>query len=185
MEADNVRPLGERIPGYHYWLQFEHLLRTHLGISPILVRFLVVGGVGYLVNQVVLFLLYDTSVGTFLPSSESEANLLLFSHNDARLLISSVIAVELSIISNFCWHTIWTFRHHGGKPSLKRFLQFNTTSLGSPIISVVILNILTPYFGVYHLIANTVGVLLGTSWNWFCNTQLIWRKRPVSSFEGT
>jgi putative flippase GtrA len=177
MEA--VRAVLDRVPVY-YWGRFEHFLRAQFGISPIIVRFLIVGGLGYLINQSFLFILYDTSLAGFMPAKDADAAILTFTHDDVRLLIASIIAVELSIFSNFYWHDRWTFRDRVKKPFVLRYLQFNATSIGSPLISVVVLNILTPYLGVvHHLLANTIGILMGTSWNWFCNTHLIWRKRPL------
>lgn len=158
------------------WARIERLIETKLRVPPTVLRFLVVGGIGYLINQIFLFLLYDTSVGGFLPDKEAEGDILFFTHDDMRLLLASIIAVEISIVSNFVWHDRWTFRDRHKSPLLLRYLQFNATSLGSPLISVGAVNILTPYLGINHLIANTFGVLLGTSWNWLFNTRLIWRK---------
>ncbi len=177
-----VRTVLDRMPAY-YWLRLEQYLRARFGVSPIILRFLIVGGLGYLINQSFLLLLYDSSILPFLPPRDSDAALLFFTHDDARLLVASIIAVEVSIFSNFYWHDRWTFRDRVKKPLLQRYLQFNATSFGSPLISVVVLNILTPYVGIHHLIANTIGIILGTSWNWFCNTRLIWRTRPHHSSE--
>lgn len=173
-----MRAVINRAPAL-YWGRLEHFLRAHFGISPIILRFLIVGGVGYLINQGLLLLFYDSSLFPFLPDKDADASFLFFSHDDARLLIASIIAVEVSIVSNFYWHDRWTFRDHVKRPLIQRYLQFNLTSIGSPLISVVVLNILTPYVGIHHLIANTIGILLGTGWNWFCNTQIIWRRHPV------
>jgi len=59
---------------------------------------------------------------------------------------------------------------------LLRLLTFNITSIGSPIISVTTVNVLTPNFGINAYIANSIGIALGMSWNWMWNTRVIWRK---------
>jgi dolichol-phosphate mannosyltransferase len=87
------------------------------------------------------------------------------------------VAVELAILSNFLWHNLWTFSDRSRRmPMLLRLLTFNVTSIGSPIISVTTVNVLTPNFGINAYIANSIGVALGMTWNWMWNTRLIWRK---------
>ena len=143
-----------------------------------LIKFLIIGMIGYLVNQVGLFLTYDLGLLPFLPKPGTPVHLGVFTHPDARLLVASVIAVELSIISNFLWHEHWTFRGRRERDNwVGRLVRFNLTSLGSPLVSVAVLNILVPYFGVNKYVANTVGVLLGMGWNWGANTRLIWRRK--------
>ena len=149
-----------------------------LPLTSTLVRFLVVGGIGYLINQLFLYLLYDSPVFWFLPSQDTDVDLGLFTHPDIRLLISSILAVEVAIVFQFLAHERWTFRdrqRRGWGPL--RFLQFNLSSAVSPIIVVVTVNTLTPVFGISPYISNTIGVLAGFTWNWTVNTLLIWPRR--------
>jgi putative flippase GtrA len=44
----------------------------------------------------------------------------------------------------------------------------------SPIISVATINVLTPVLDISPFIANTIGVLLGFTWNWTLNALVIW-----------
>ncbi len=150
-------------------------------VSPTLVKFLIVGGVGYLVNQFVLFLLYDSPISSVLPARGRDLDCVFFTVSDLKLLIASVVAVETAIASNFYWHTRWTFRERPGHRSLPiRFLTFHFTSIGSPIISLAVVNVLTPVFGITPYISNTIGICLGALWNWTWNTLVIWPKRPVT-----
>jgi putative flippase GtrA len=157
--------------------------RLHL--STTLVKFLIVGGIGFLINTAMLWLFYDSPVFWFLPDRHTEAHLLLFTHPDIRLLISSVAGVQTAIIAQFNMHERWTFRRrprHGW--ILFRFLKFNLSSIVSPIIVVVTVNVLTPVFGVSPYISNTIGVLIGVAWNWVLNTLVIWpQQRPVGEAE--
>jgi dolichol-phosphate mannosyltransferase len=146
-----------------------------LPLSTTFVKFLVVGGIGYLISQFALFLLYDSPVFWFLPAKDTGGDLWLFTHPDIRLLISSVLAVEVAIVFQFNSHERWTFR---GRPrkgwGLLRFLKFNLTSAVSPIIVVVTVNTLTPLFGVSPYLSNTIGTGAGVTWNWILNTLVIW-----------
>ncbi len=156
-------------------------LFDRLPVSPTLIKFLIVGGVGYLVNQAVLFLLYDSPIGFALPARGTDLRFIFFTISDVKLLIASIVAVETAIASNFYWHTRWTFRHRLRPRSLPvRYLIFHCTSIGSPVISVAAVNILTPVLGITPYASNTLGICLGAFWNWAWNTLVIWPKRPAS-----
>ena len=146
-----------------------------LPLPATFVKFLIVGGIAYLINQFMLFLLYDSPVFWFLPAKDTEVSLGLFSHPDIRLLISSVLAVEVAIVFQFNSHERWTFKDRERKGwGPFRFLKFNVTSAASPIIVVVTVNTLTPLFGISPYISNTIGIGVGFMWNWMWNTLVIW-----------
>ncbi len=159
-------------------LKAEASTFRHLWLSSTLFKFLIVGGIAYLINQFALFLLYDTSLFWFLPAKDTAADFLLFTHPDLRLLLSSILAVEVAIIFQFNSHERWTFRDRARQGwGLFRFLKFNLTSAGSPIIIVVTVNTLTPLFGISPYLSNTIGILAGVTWNWTMNNLVIWPQR--------
>ncbi len=155
-------------------------LAERLHLPTTFVKFLIVGGIGFVINQFFLFLFYDSPVFWFFPDKHTHWDLVAITAGDARLLISSIIAVELAIVFQFNAHERWTFRHRtrngwiGG-----RFVKFNVSSAISPIIVVVSTNALTPvlrgtFSDLSPYIANGIGVLLGFSWNWGLNSLVIW-----------
>ena len=159
-------------------LKTEATAFRRLRLSSTLVKFMIVGGIAYLINQSVLFLLYDTSLFWFMPAKDTAAGFLLFTHPDIRLLLASILAVEVAIIFQFNAHERWTFRDRVRQGrGLVRFLKFNLTSVGSPIIIVVTVNTLTPMFGISPYISNTIGVLGGVTLNWTMNTLVIWPRQ--------
>ena len=159
-------------------LETEASAFRRLRLSSTLVKFMIVGGIAYLINQSVLFLLYDTSLFWFMPAKDTAAGFLLFTHPDIRLLLASILAVEVAIIFQFNSHERWTFRDRVRQGrGLFRFLKFNLTSVGSPIIIVVTVNTLTPMFGISPYISNTIGVLGGVTLNWTMNTLVIWPRQ--------
>ena len=141
--------------------------------SQTLVRFLVAGGLGYVVNQVALYLGYEQ----VLASIRGEMSLGGVPV-DAALLIASAVALELSILVRFALNDQWTFRDRREKALWKRLYQCNLSSLGSPAISFACVNLMTPLLGISYLIANSIGVLLGLSWNWLWSSRVVWR-RPL------
>ncbi len=139
-------------------------------LSPEMAKFLAVGGISYVVNQAALFVAYEqifASVSRHLETSLGTMNL--------ALLCASVVAVEIAIIARFLLNDGWTFRHRRDKPFVHRFVQSNFGSFGSPMISLLTLNLLTPVFGINYLLSNSIGIALGLAWNWGWSTRVVWR----------
>lgn len=109
-----------------------------------------VAAIGYLVNQFPLFLLYDTHILWLLPEKDVQKDIGVLTIGDSRLLIASIAAVAISIVSNFLWHDRWTFRDRVKKPLYLPFAQFNMASFGSPIVSTATVNALN------HTLASTI-----------------------------
>ena len=135
-------------------------------------KFLIVGGVSYIVHALSLFVLYEfifSGVGGSLDTWFGEVTL--------RLFLASAVAVEIAIIARFLMNDGWTFRARRTRSSLlRRFVQSNVTSLASPLISVACVNLLTPLLGVHYQVANAIGVLLGLAWNWTWSSRVVWRR---------
>jgi putative flippase GtrA len=165
-------------------------LAHRLHLPTTLIKFLMVGSIAFVIFQVFLYLLYGqppapffpdlSGLIWFFPAKDTKADLLLFTHPDIRLLIASVIAVEISIVFQFSSHERWTFRNRRqtGR-TLLRFLRFNLSSIVSPIIIVLTTNVLSVAFNVLPYISSAVGVLIGFCWNWTLNSMVIWPKHRL------
>ena len=165
-------------------------LAHRLHLPTTLIKFLMVGGIAFVIFQVFLYLLYGqppapffpdlSGLFWFLPEKDTKADLLLFTHPDIRLLIASVIAVEISIVFQFNSHERWTFRNrHRAGWTLMRFLRFNLSAIVSPIIIVLTTNVLSVAFDVLPYISSMLGVLIGFFWNWTLNSLVIWPKHRL------
>jgi putative flippase GtrA len=156
---------------------FAH--RFHLPTT--LIKFVMVGGAAFVVYQLGLYLLYDSPVFGFLPKKDTDADFLVFTHPDVRLLIASIVAVEVAIVFQFASHHRWTFRHRRRDGwVVKRFFKFNLSSIVSPIIIVITTNVLT--LSLLHLspyLAGVIGVMIGFAWNWTLNSLVIWPHRGI------
>jgi len=115
-------------------------------------KFLLVGGIGALVNSLAL--------------------LLLFQRAHLPLVLASVLSAEVAIIHNFCWNDRWTFRRT--RLSLRRFAKFNLVSLTGLVITTCTLWLLAEHLGVYYLAANLLGIALATAWNFAVNVVWTW-----------
>ena len=160
-------------------------LAHRLRLPTTFVKFLMVGSIAYVIFQIALYLLYDSPAFWFLPAKDTEVSFGLFTHPDIRLLIASVIAVELAIVIQFNSHERWTFRHRQRTGwILYRFVKFNLSAIVSPIIIVITTNVLTLTFDILPYVASTVGVLIGFMWNWTMNTLVIWpTQRQLAGFD--
>lgn len=140
------------------YLKHVYSLMRRTGELARFFKFGLVGASGVLVNQGLLWLLTELG-GLF-------------------YLLSSVIAIETSIISNFLLNDFFTFRDRrppGARSRLERLLKFNLVSLGGLVINLGTLWLFTSVFGVYYLISNLFGIALAFLWNYGVNTWWTWR----------
>ena len=97
-------------------------------------------------------------------------------------LVSSLFAIELSIINNFIWNDKWTFRS-GISYNLSnwqhRLVSFHAVSAGGLVINLGILYLLTSIGGIYYLISNIIGILVGFGWNFIMNRRVTWTKNDI------
>lgn len=161
-------------------------LRVRLQKSKTLIKFLMVGTASYFLNAVTLGLLnrgqiYNLTVFanpllSFIP--KEAAPQFSFLTLD-RLLVASVISIELSIIFNFIFHENWTFksRSHEGS-TVFRFLKFNISSIGSPIIQLASILTFAKILGLHEQIGLATGVIIGLFFNYTINLLWIWKAKP-------
>lgn len=118
-----------------------------------LVKFLVVGGSGAILNTAVLYVLYRL---LHMP-----------------LVAASAVAVELAVVNNFLLNDRWTFAARS--PSIRRFAKFNLSSLGGLTLNVLLVWFLTR-IGLQVLAANLVGIAAGMAVNVTLSFTWVWRK---------
>jgi len=165
-------------------------LKVRLDKSITFIKFLSVGTVTYFVNALALGLLnrgqiysinvLSSPILNFIPTLENAAQFLFIRFD--RLLISSIVSIELSIIVNFFFHDNWTFKSRSREgSSLSRFLKFNLTSLGSPIIQLICILLAVRVFHLHEQIGLAIGVIIGLFVNYFLNLVWVWKENPAKS----
>ncbi len=118
-------------------------------------KFALVGASGILVNELFLWLFTDIAGFYF--------------------LVSSVIAIEIAIITNFFLNNIWTFGDRTTGSVRKRFVRFNAVSLVGMVFNVILLYTFTTFFGIYYLISNVIAIFIVFAWNYFANRKWTFR----------
>ncbi|HEX2923887.1 MAG TPA: GtrA family protein [Chloroflexota bacterium] len=92
-------------------------------------------------------------------------------------LLSSLVAIELSIISNFLLNNAWTFRDRSlGVVKLAALARYNLVCGGAIVASTTILYLLTTQMGVHYLAANLFAITVTSLWNFAANAAWTWRK---------
>ena len=119
---------------------------------PRFIKFLLVGGLGVVVNSLALYVLHQLMR---LP-----------------LVAASLVAVELAIVNNFLWNDRWTFGRN--TLSLRRFFQFNLVSCGGLVITTGTLWVLVTHLAAPYLLANLIGIGLAICWNFGLNLLWTW-----------
>ena len=95
-----------------------------------------------------------------------------------QLAAAGFAAFEISVLWNFTWNEIWTFRDvrkaKGFKAVLKRCLKYHAVTLVGGAISVSALVLLSLTFNLNHNIAALVGVFLAALWNFLASHSWAW-----------
>jgi dolichol-phosphate mannosyltransferase len=143
--------------------------KLYMGVAGIMIRigvqtekleeflkFALVGGSGVIVNMGGFFIL-TRWVGL-------------------KIEIASPIAIEISILTNFLLNNIWTFRKRNTNVGLaSRILRYHLVTGLAGLVNYGILLLLARVFGVHDLIANLIGIIVGTFINFFLNSLWTWR----------
>ena len=112
------------------------------------VKFGIVGGSGVFVN---MFLLWFGKEALNLP-----------------LTIASLIAIGVSIFTNFVLNNFWTWKDDSTRNKYSffhRMWRYYVTASLSAAINYITLIVLSEYVGIYYLLANLIGIGLGMIFN--------------------
>src|SRR3989344_970033 len=160
--------------------------------SKTIIKFLMVGSASYVINAFLLGILnrgdlfflpfLDEPLLLIVPSIGSAPHFLFITFD--RLLVSSIIAIQASIIFNFIFHDNWTFKYRSRKgPKIRRFLKFNLTSIGSPLIQLLSILFFARVFNLHEQIGLAIGVIIGLSFNYTVNLLWIWKAPEQSELQ--
>jgi dolichol-phosphate mannosyltransferase len=123
-----------------------------------IIKYGLVAVLGIFVNYFFLFLFYDV-IGVY-------------------YLVAAGIAVEISILSNFIFNDLWTFKDRmAGKKRMSKFFRFNLLCLGGLVINLSILALLKEKLGLNIYFAELFGILGGFSWNFVFSNYWVWKSK--------
>jgi dolichol-phosphate mannosyltransferase len=91
-------------------------------------------------------------------------------------LLSSAVAIEVSILSNFTLNNFWTFRDRTSQTFLQRIIRYNSISIAGAVINVTVLAVLHGSFGFSDVVSQLIGIGVATLWNYGMNITWTWRR---------
>ncbi len=86
---------------------------------------------------------------------------------------ASPIAIESSILSNFTFNDLWTFRKRRGGSFVSRLLKYHGAVALGAVINFLTLLVLVQT-GVHFLVANLAGIFLGFAANYAGSETVVW-----------
>ncbi|MEM1531310.1 MAG: GtrA family protein [Nitrososphaerota archaeon] len=119
-------------------------------------EFSVVGAIGVIVNQTVLFLLAYV-LGIY-------------------YLLAAVFSFEVALLNNFFLNEWWTFRKRNLSSSFwLRLVRFHVSRVLGFAATMVTLFLITEFLNVHYLISNVIAIGIGTCINYFTSDLWVWR----------
>jgi dolichol-phosphate mannosyltransferase len=101
------------------------------------IKFGVVGAIGVVVNEGLLFLFQSAGV---------------------YFLVAGAVAIEISILSNFVLNDLWTFKDRRSGTAASRLVKFNLLMLAGLVLNLAVLYAGVDYLGMTAEVANLVGI---------------------------
>jgi dolichol-phosphate mannosyltransferase len=145
---------GEQID----YLKHLFSLMARTGELGMLIKFMLVGLSGVVVNEGVYWLLTR------------------FGGLAAYDWLAVIIGIEVSIITNFILNDTFTFaKRRAGRSFIGRLLRFNLICIAGAAIQWGLFMLFTRVFGVYDLLSNLIGIVVAFLWNYFVNRNWTWR----------
>jgi dolichol-phosphate mannosyltransferase len=128
-------------------------------LTPRILKFGVVGASGVVVNMGCLYLLKEFA--------------------GVPYFIASVIAIELSILSNFTVNLLWTWRDRAGEGTLwSKLIRYHIGAGATAVLgNYIVLIALTELAGMHYMISNLIGIAVGTLSNYIINDLWTFKKR--------
>lgn len=134
----------------------QPLLKSYYKLfSNEVIRFLTIGGVGFIVNFIMLTILYH--------------------HFKMPIVIADTLSAETALIATFFGYNFWAFKGHHHISKRNKFLKFQISAAIGVIINITIVSLLVRYAGLYYGLSLVIGTLTGLIWNYNLNKRVIFK----------
>lgn len=164
-------------------LVFVVMTRINEIINSRVFKFAVVGGTGFVINTLALFILSRLPAVQHLAIWLEQISHFSFINASGT---ASAIGAEIAIVSNFIWNNLWTFADRkitNPWMILPKFLQFNLSSFGAVLIQFLVVGAGTHFTGegsisrlVWLVTATAIGMVL----NFIIYSKIIWKSDKKS-----
>lgn len=123
------------------------------------VRFALIGALGFLVNYLLLYLLFDL--------------------NHIPIIAAQIVGAESALLATFVGNNYWAFRHHQHIPLKKKLLRYHLSSGTGILITTTFIIFLVRYAHLYYGIALTLAAGVGMFWNFIFNNKVIFTRNTA------
>jgi dolichol-phosphate mannosyltransferase len=113
----------------------------------------------------------------------NEGLLLLLAFEGVYYIYASVVAIEISIISNFVLNDFWTFRDRRHGHIVARLLKFNGLMIIGLAANLAILYAGTAYFGINYAVSNLIGIGAAFLLRYVLSVRYAWIKKEQKQVE--
>ena len=142
----------------------NHLIHLSLRTGDLkrFIKYCIIGISGIFVNTFVLFF-FTSMLGLF------------------YLLLSSAIAYEVSILTNFVLNDYWTFKDLviDGKSHnfITRAIYYNYAMITGAILGIFLLYVFTSIFAINYLISNLISIIIVFLWRYYASITVVWNHK--------
>jgi len=101
-------------------------------------------------------------------------------------LLSSLLAIEISIINNFAWNYLWTWtdrKEQHLKGILIHFFKYHLTMIFAAMGNFILLIFFKEILGIHYLIANLLGMICVSVINYIVIDRWAFKKGTKNKFE--
>ena len=153
------RTAGESKLAFQDQLEFLiNIIKIRFRQSEEFIKFCFVGGSGVIVNLGIYIIL--TRVFS-----------LMFA-------VASPIAIEFSILTNFMFNNVWTFKKRNNQSHLfKKLMKFHIVAGAAGLVNYFIFLGLVYQFGWNDIISNLIGIVVATLINYVLNSIWTWKHK--------
>jgi putative flippase GtrA len=125
------------------------------------IRFICVGGSGFVVNYILLALLYDLL--------------------NAPILLAQIIGAETALLVTFVGNSYWAFKGHHHIHWRHKLIKFHMSAFGGLVINSSIVVVLVRYAHMYYGLALVIGSCVGLIWNYTLYKRFVFKTHPNKS----
>lgn len=134
---------------FNYLKNLAGYLRYKKNVIREFFKFVIVGGIGTLVNILVLFS-FTEFLGIY-------------------YLVSAIFAFIFAATSNFLLNKVWTFKEKIRDSILKKYVSFFSVSVAALLVNLFFLYIFTEFLGIYYLISQILAISVALIINFLGN----------------
>lgn len=127
------------------------------------VRFIAVGGLGFIVNFLSLALLFDLLK---LP-----------------IIVAQVAGAELAVLSTFMGNNFWAFRGHDHIPLVRKLLRFHASAATGILVNSLVVVLLVQLLHVYYGLALAAGSAGGLVCNYVLYRRFVFKTHTTTTIK--